>query len=262
MVERTCSLEGCTKKHEARGLCNMHYMRLIRFGDPGDALPTRVYGRDPICSVAGCDRPRRANGLCEAHNTRVRKWGDARADVPIAVHSRATPPGTCTIDGCSRPHEGHGLCQMHNERRKRNGDPLRLVRIMEHPETCTIDGCDRPWASNGMCDQHRTKTWARNNPIKRRALKTRRKARIRGASEGFVVTEKDLRRLLAHSCLACGGIDRVGVDHIIPVSRGGRHVIGNLRPLCHWCNSSKGARTWMEWRVSGAPRAVLVFGTR
>lgn len=32
-------------------------------------------------------------------------------------------------------------------------------------------------------------------------------------------------------------------DHVVPMSRGGRHEITNLQPLCQSCNSSKHTRT-------------------
>lgn len=32
--QRTCSIEGCTKKYEARGWCHAHYMQWRRHGDP------------------------------------------------------------------------------------------------------------------------------------------------------------------------------------------------------------------------------------
>lgn len=31
---RECEIEGCEKKHEAKGMCGMHYRRVYRYGDP------------------------------------------------------------------------------------------------------------------------------------------------------------------------------------------------------------------------------------
>lgn len=36
-------------------------------------------------------------------------------------------------------------------------------------------------------------------------------------------------------------------DHVIPLSKGGRDDNGNLLPLCHSCNTSKGDRNIEEW---------------
>ena len=38
-----------------------------------------------------------------------------------------------------------------------------------------------------------------------------------------------------------------GVDHIIPLSRGGLDEPGNVVPCCRYCNSSKGPRLLSEW---------------
>lgn len=45
-----------------------------------------------------------------------------------------------------------------------------------------------------------------------------------------------------HTCLACGTSDRLTVDHILPVSKGGADDLDNLQTLCHSCNARKGAR--------------------
>jgi len=37
-------------------------------------------------------------------------------------------------------------------------------------------------------------------------------------------------------------------DHIIPISRGGTHSVGNLAPACKPCNSGKQSRTAWWWR--------------
>jgi hypothetical protein len=76
----------------------------------------------------------------------------------------------------------------------------------------------------------------------------------------FTITAKDWARIRRSACLACGGRDRLQIEHLVPIDRGGSHGVGNLATLCHPCNSSKRNQTWMEWRVSGKPRAVMIFG--
>lgn len=75
------------------------------------------------------------------------------------------------------------------------------------------------------------------------------KYRARKRSNGvYQVSEKELIKLYSSPCIACGTTERVTVDHIIPIARGGRHSIGNLQPLCLSCNSSKNAKTMAEWK--------------
>lgn len=40
-------------------------------------------------------------------------------------------------------------------------------------------------------------------------------------------------------CVACGGNDRLEIDHIVPISRGGRTEMSNLQTLCFPCNRGK-----------------------
>lgn len=56
-----------------------------------------------------------------------------------------------------------------------------------------------------------------------------------------------------HICAACGSINDLQIDHIIPVSRGGSDDMSNLQILCGPCNRSKGAKLPDEWegRVNG-----------
>lgn len=46
----------------------------------------------------------------------------------------------------------------------------------------------------------------------------------------------------SRACLACGKPE-VTIDHIVPVSAGGTNAIGNVQPLCGYCNTSKGTKT-------------------
>jgi len=93
-----------------------------------------------------------------------------------------------------------------------------------------------------------TKTWFDSNPEKAASYQHQRRSRRAGNKSG-TVSKREMRRLLESPCLACGAIGSTTVEHLIPISRGGSHTIGNLAPLCGPCNSSKGSKTWMEWRI-------------
>lgn len=45
-----------------------------------------------------------------------------------------------------------------------------------------------------------------------------------------------------HICPRCGQKRRLTVDHVVPLSRGGKNDITNIQPLCSWCNISKGTK--------------------
>lgn len=38
------------------------------------------------------------------------------------------------------------------------------------------------------------------------------------------------------------------LDHVLPLSRGGRHCIANIVPACKNCNQKKGSLTVAEWK--------------
>lgn len=67
-------------------------------------------------------------------------------------------------------------------------------------------------------------------------------------NEEFVILPKELRRIYSSPCYMCGSIENQSIDHIIPLSRGGRHSVGNILTLCLRCNMSKHARTITEWK--------------
>lgn len=81
--------------------------------------------------------------------------------------------------------------------------------------------------------------------------KYRHKRRAMKRENGiFIVTSEELRKMYNLPCVYCGSSERITIDHVIPLIRGGVHGIGNLVPACLSCNTSKGGRTIMEWRVA------------
>lgn len=46
-----------------------------------------------------------------------------------------------------------------------------------------------------------------------------------------------------HRCVKCGRTDRLTLDHIVPISKGGTNAEVNLQTMCEPCNGRKGSRT-------------------
>lgn len=87
-------------------------------------------------------------------------------------------------------------------------------------------------------------------PVRCREAASRRRARKRSA-ERLLVTKKDWDRLserFRHCCAYCGERKPLTTEHVVPLSRGGRHSIGNIITACFSCNSSKRDRFIVEWR--------------
>lgn len=89
-----------------------------------------------------------------------------------------------------------------------------------------------------------------------------KQARRAGLTPEGAITQRDwlrLRRRHRGGCAYCGSLDQPTMDHIIPLSRGGRHTVGNVLPACLPCNVSKHNRLLAEWRMHrGTEREWLI----
>ncbi|WP_242333085.1 HNH endonuclease [Anaeromyxobacter sp. SG66] len=81
----------------------------------------------------------------------------------------------------------------------------------------------------------------------------RRRARMAEAEGSFTTAEWEALRKQYDRCPDCGRrwkdipvlprkTSPITRDHVIPISKGGRNDITNLRPVCYSCNSKKGDR--------------------
>ncbi len=57
------------------------------------------------------------------------------------------------------------------------------------------------------------------------------------------VTRREILRRDKYSCQYCGSTKQLTLDHVIPLSKGGKHTWDNVVVACEPCNNSKGART-------------------
>lgn len=120
----------------------------------------------------------------------------------------------------------------------------------------------RYW-ENPEASREYSREWRRSNPSKRLAQSANRRA-LKFGNPGFIqVTDADWQNILRihrHACVYCGRGDvPLERDHVIPLSRGGRHAPSNLVPACEFCNSSISNLFVTEWRRrNGVYRSFLI----
>lgn len=104
--------------------------------------------------------------------------------------------------------------------------------------------------------ERRRAKYRMNPPPRERGNLARARRRARRLQNGdFSVKSGDLARAYNRHqgrCAYCNkhiAWEDVEWDHIVPISRGGSHSIGNLAPSCNPCNRSKAWKFITEWRM-------------
>lgn len=102
-TERVCSVDGCERKHDAKGYCGTHYMQVRR---TGSLTPKRV---QRVCEKPGCQEVHYGKRFCRKH---FQEW--RKASMPH-----------CTVAGCDKRERAKGYCTTHYERVRKHGDVSR-----------------------------------------------------------------------------------------------------------------------------------------
>lgn len=99
--------------------------------------------------------------------------------------------------------------------------------------------------------------WVARHPHRARAIRKNVRARRRGAvGDGRVTAQEweQIKEQHGNRCLCCGVSGEMVTltqDHVVPLSKGGRHVAENIQPLCGPCNTRKFTKT-IDYRVSAS----------
>jgi len=147
---KKCRIDGCTSKSKSKDLCNSHYYRLKKYGDP-EYVFKRFKNEGASCEAKGCEFPSYVKGFCQKHYGRLRKYGDANAVIksPKGVYSG------CKVDGCEKKHSSKGYCNIHYSSFIKYGDPLVTRQSRKRMYThCTVQGCSREHEGKGFCAMH------------------------------------------------------------------------------------------------------------
>lgn len=98
-LTRKCDVAGCSGKHNANGLCLVHYQRMRRYGRlHTERRPSKAANRinsdgsRKICVVVGCDRATKNRDYCEPHHKELRAVNDSEWSVY----------DECPTSGCGR----------------------------------------------------------------------------------------------------------------------------------------------------------------
>jgi hypothetical protein len=107
-----CQIDGCTRPHKARGLCQTHYAQRLR-GSDFSPIRSRVRKKPPECIEDGCAEPVKSKGLCKMHYQRLLRHGHTR------YRDRKVPAKQCMIDGCDNILYAKDLCHLHYAKQRK-----------------------------------------------------------------------------------------------------------------------------------------------
>jgi 5-methylcytosine-specific restriction endonuclease McrA len=98
-----------------------------------------------------------------------------------------------------------------------------------------------------------TAAWRAENRDRVNEYQRRRRARKMGSDPDLTTTEwLEILEEFDHCCAYCQARDvSLEIEHVTPISRGGRHTRANVVPACRSCNARKGAKTLFEFAAVG-----------
>ena len=171
-------------------------------------------------------------GHCAEHAMDARRYGERHPERVAACKRRwqeAHPEKT--VVSRRRWREAH-----RDEAHRERANACQRRYRETHPERI-VEQCRR---------------WNKNNSDKALATKQRRRA-LKVNAFGTEYTTAQMiearREYYGNRCYLCSK-PADAMDHVKPLSKGGAHLPGNLRPICKGCNSAKGGK-WPYVKENG-----------
>lgn len=146
----------------------------------------------------------------------------------------------CDSPECAKQYraERHERAKARNRERYAT-DPEFRTRMLAHAERWRVENREA-WLAHNR--NYYARTYARRYEVFAE-LSRRRRARLKGLTVVvFTPTQLSQRLSMFAGCWMCGDV-ATAIDHVKPISKGGAHILANLRPICTPCNRQK----WNTW---------------
>lgn len=223
------------------------------------------------------ERRKRDPTYVERERQRVRKRKDRMYAAAKTVEERdRIRYGRAEADRRARRRASRERRRRFREHLRRAGEALRPAQETPVPEyTCrycrralepnSFYACNRRackqcrrehyrarYQANRDQERERTRAYKHANPEIVARQHDRRWRRAAEQATG-TVTRRRIKELLAKGrrCYWCGKRFRSAsaktVDHVVPLSKGGKHCMSNICVACRWCNTSKRDRGPDAW---------------
>lgn len=228
-----------------------------------------------ICTVCGEAKPATPENFYVRGNGQLRRdckvcfrRAKAARDAADPAHRREIARNSyCATDGAAvkrrarerRPDLYRAIAELYEAA---NAEERHLRRIERHQANLEADR----EASRDWYHEHRERAietalaWMRAHPDEARVQT--QKTRLRRQQVPGAITAAELRAKIDEfegRCGYCGELaEPLEVDHVVPVSRGGTHLVANVVPACRACNRSKGQKMLAEWQAQRTRRGEPV----
>jgi 5-methylcytosine-specific restriction endonuclease McrA len=158
---------------------------------------------------------------------------------------------------CCTQHQKNAGSRAHRARNpgyyaKYSKSPARLKYAEDNKEARRSYARDHYWKQDRAEIAKRTRAYRQANAEYFRLKCHERRSLRRNNPDSVGVSQRDWIRLCRrydYLCAYCGAKPKkLTVDHIIPLSKGGRDAIGNVLPACSRCNNMKRSVLLIVWR--------------
>lgn len=127
---------------------------------------------------------------------------------------------------------------------------LKNAWSVEKIEFIEQGGSEEEWIKESNRRRHRNKMKTDPDYVLYYRQKSKRRKAMMRDSVAIQITGKQIRARFAqfdHCCAYCGADGDLHIEHVVPISKGGGHAIGNIVPACKDCNYSKRDRDAEQW---------------
>ncbi|MCZ8493597.1 hypothetical protein [Priestia megaterium] len=154
---RTCSIENCESKHDARGFCKRHYKSYMKYGDAAyvdthnikrgnyKKTNTNKLSEPGTCKVAQCSEKVVSKNLCSSHYNYLQRTGS----LPTVLEEQFDK-SACLAVGCKEEAKVKGYCNVHYKNLNRTGSP-HIPKIVK---MYGVDNCYDMHEARGLCHYH------------------------------------------------------------------------------------------------------------